>query len=265
MKILPQEDAELANLIIILIGTALQRTSSNRGPDKITRNWLVDEIKKCTPNNYSTARILMILSRLVEWGVVKSEERESYDLFQAGDLAYNLINDPRLSVFYQLIIFANINQQVLPNKSTYQYEILAARHDSFQNAAKWATSVEKIQSDPQYTSTGVAIIVAAVKVIRSYWEAHPGLRPLPVRMDFLVPLIQMKLYSKYPLLNPLVIQAFVEHAAVQKCLQIEDLEVDSCQTTKAFKVTAIPKDTNEIHPITVVMVNAMLRQGSLAT
>lgn len=251
VKIFAHDDAVLANLIIVLIRYGWAQELD------VNRSWLIEEVNKHSARYHTPARIIMILVRLFEYQVVHSQAVARYDYFQATDLSYNLENSPELRTWQCLPIFATIHAQQHPTKKTSQYELLVYDHEDFSDTFRWAESVDKIQRDPKWETVGADIITEAIRILQERRLAHPAENLLAVDMVELIPTLQLSLFSKHPLLSPLVIQAFVEHAAVQRCLSIGAIICTSSHTTKVFNVIANLKEPEEVEALVLPTIKAL--------
>lgn len=214
MMYLNFEDARLANLILILINTEIEPGKS------VTQTMLIEALLK---RRGRIDRMLDMLSKLQGWGLISRKTHKKLDPFLVGDCRHNVEYPSELATYYQLEVFADVSIPRLNAVSYPMYEIMVFQHNYFNDPDAWRNSISKLHGSFAHREIGARIIEKAVSLIAT--QMHQSLnRPHFIPVSSLIPCVQLELFPEYPLLSPLVIQAFVEHPFVRMCLTQEESE-----------------------------------------
>jgi hypothetical protein len=234
MRVLTEQDAELANLILISVRNTGVHNRNNG------RSSLVHDVIRCTDRKYTAPKVLSMMSKLIRWGVLSIEQPDDYDYFSASDLTHNKRHSPRIYTIYgDLAIFSLISSVEIGKKTVNHYELLTLSSSRYSNPTRWAEKLINVWGNPNYEQVGRTIARYAVETIASRFKAQTA--PVFFQISDLVSLLQIKLFHRYPLLNPLIIHAFIESATVTDHFELSNVESTNGMLSTTFEVTKIIK------------------------
>jgi hypothetical protein len=232
MMVLNYDEAVVANLALILLG-------KDHDPRvQLTQSALMEKLR---PYNFSFERILGVLAKLDTWGLISRDPQPTHNLLFASDYRHNLQHSPNVSKMYQIEVFADITPQGV---SPMQYEIMVCSHNHFNDWISWADGINKIHANWHYREIGARIIEIAVSLIADEIHRRGQLgEAIYVPAVWLVPQIQLAMFTDQPLISPLVVQAFVEHPFVKMCLREGERDLTNYQgrTEIAYKFVEVDK------------------------
>jgi hypothetical protein len=210
VKLLTRNEARLASLMLI----QLQR-STDVQQKETTERWLFATVRARDPYAQELD-MLPVLAKLVEWDIIHRTFPEGYEPMRAWDFNYNLLNTPILKIWPQhLVLFADLSRQAFVVGS---YEVLVYRRDWFSDGAQWEASVLRTHREVPNHELPAAIIVHAIRKVLFWSPVNQTAPSFQISAKQIVDAVQYDLAPVYPLLSPLVIQAWFEHPYVATCV-----------------------------------------------